>query len=84
MRLDKLSAEREAGNLNDSGMTVMIIPEGFALRQPGNPSHKNNDDRRPMALRHYLSVILRFGKLVDPDRQTCTPVLDSELCAAVF
>jgi hypothetical protein len=40
-------------------------------------------DFRPMTLRHYLSVILRFGWLVDPDQQR-TLILDAELCAAGF
>jgi hypothetical protein len=65
-------------------MTVLIIPENFALRQPGDHGHIITRDVRPMALRHQVSLILRFGKLVDRDRQTCTPVLDAELCAAGF
>ena len=43
----------------------------------------NNHDGRPMTLRHYLSVILRFGRLVDLDQQPAL-ILDAELCAAVF
>jgi hypothetical protein len=49
----------------------------------GDHSQNNNDDFRPMTLRHYLSVILRFGRLVDLDQQRAL-ILDAELCAAVF
>ena len=36
-----------------------------------------------MTLRHYLSVILRFGRLVDPDQQPAL-ILDAELCAVTL
>ena len=42
----------------------------FALRQSGNRGHiKNNCDGRSMTLRHQVSLILRFGQLVDLDPQ---------------
>jgi hypothetical protein len=52
-------------------MTAMIIPDYFfALRQSGNRGHiKNNCDGRSMTLRHQVSLILRFGQLVDLDPQ---------------
>ncbi len=37
-----------------------------------------------MTLRHQVFLVLRFGWLVDRDRQTCTLVLDAELCATTF
>jgi len=62
---------------------VTVIPAG-ALRRPGNHGH-NNDNRgfRPMALRHRVSPVLRFGRLVDPDQQLSL-ILDAELCVTVF
>ena len=44
---------------------------------------KNKRDGRPMTLRHQVSLILRFGRLVDLDQQRAL-ILDAELCAAVF
>jgi len=37
-----------------------------------------------MTLRRQVSLVLRFGWLVDHGQQTCTLTLDAELCVAVF
>jgi len=74
--------DRPCSALSYSGMTGKGHPRNFALRQSGNPGHKNDGDFRPMTLRHQVFLILRCGQLVDPD--PCAGVLDAELCAAVF
>jgi hypothetical protein len=37
-----------------------------------------------MTLRHQVSLILRFGWLVDHGQQTCPLTLDTELCVVTL
>ena len=62
---------------------ISVIPANLLFGSLAIMVTKNNRDGRPITLRHYLSVILRFGWLVDLD-QHCALILDAELCAAVF
>lgn len=63
-------------------MTVKVIPESLLFGSLAIVVTIMNSDCRPMTLRHQVSLILRFGQLVDPD--PVGGVLDAELCAAVF
>jgi hypothetical protein len=45
------------------------LQKRFALRQSGNRDQNNSNDRRPMTLRHQVSLILRFGWPVGRDQR---------------
>lgn len=62
----------------------MIIPEKKLFGSLAIVVTKINGDCRPMTLRHQVSLILRFGRLVDHGQQTCKLTLDAELCAVPF
>jgi hypothetical protein len=48
-------------------MAFRAIPEIVLFGSLAIMVTKNDSDGRPMALRHQVSLILRFGRLVNPD-----------------